>query len=218
MTQAAVFDLDGTIVEGDTYVGYLLGYLRRHPERWPHAAGLSAALALYYSGRRDNTWLKITFLRAILGAAERSALAGWTDEFVEKIVSRRVRRAALDRIEHHRDRGDRLVLATASLDFYVEPLAQRLGFDDIVCSRAAWDETGRLTGQLLHGNCYGVNKVAQVKALLERNGVMTLEAVYSDHHSDLPLFELAINRIAVNPTRKLQQQAEQAGLIIEMWK
>ena len=69
-----LFDLDGTITRRDTYLAYLLGFLARHPERLLRAAPLSLAALRYLIGERDNTWLKTTFLRAILGSIPRRLL------------------------------------------------------------------------------------------------------------------------------------------------
>ena len=68
MGAVAVFDLDGTITRRDTYLAYLLGFLGRHPERWSRAAPLPFAVLYHLAGWRSNTWLKTTFLRAVLGA------------------------------------------------------------------------------------------------------------------------------------------------------
>jgi hypothetical protein len=82
----ALFDLDGTITRRDTYLAYLLGFLARHPERWPRATPLPLAVLGYLLGVRDNTWLKTTFLRAILGGAPRSLLASWTEIFLNQML------------------------------------------------------------------------------------------------------------------------------------
>jgi phosphatidylglycerophosphatase C len=78
----ALFDLDGTIARRDTYLAYLLGFLARHPERWPRAAPLPIAVLCHLAGWRSNTWLKTTFLRAVLGGIPRGRLESWTESFL----------------------------------------------------------------------------------------------------------------------------------------
>jgi phosphatidylglycerophosphatase C len=213
----ALFDLDGTITRRDTYLAYLVGFLLRHPGRLPRAAALPLAVLRHLAGQHDNTWLKITFLRAVLGGLPRSMLESWTRTFLERILAAGLRTRALETIERHRAAGHRLVLVTASLDFYAEPLAMRLGFDDVLCTRAAFDDTGRLTGDLNGDNCHGARKLERVRQYLTAAAAHTKITCYADHHSDLPLLRFVQAPVAVNPTRQLRKSAVALGIPIEDW-
>jgi len=83
----ALFDLDGTITRRDTYLAYLLGFLGRHPERWPRAGALPLAVVSHLAGWRSNTWLKTTFLRAVLGGVPRRRLEAWSNSFLDGVLS-----------------------------------------------------------------------------------------------------------------------------------
>jgi HAD superfamily hydrolase (TIGR01490 family) len=216
----AIFDLDGTITRRDSYLAYLLFYLRHHPGRWPYAPAAAAAGVLFGAGLLGHDAMKCAALRLMLAGAERSALARWSDRFVEARSPAMIRPGALARIEGHRRSGDRLMLATASLDIYVEPLARRLGFARTVCTRVAWSETGRLTGGLDGANLRGVHKVTAIEQALateggRRDGVVV---AYADHHSDLPLLRWADRGTAVNPTARLAAVAAAEGLRVEDWE
>lgn len=213
----ALFDLDGTITRRDTYLAYLLGYLLRHPRRLARAASLGIALVLYFAGRRDNTWLKTRFLHAILGGVERQSLQRWTDRFLDRTLRYGLRPRALETIARHRAAGDRLLLVTASLDFYALPLAARLGFEGAICTRAAVDGAGRLTGDLDGGNCHGVEKLRCVEAWLRAHAPNSLLTFYTDSHVDLPLLRAVQRPIAVNPTRRMRRTAGELGIAIEDW-
>lgn len=214
----AVFDLDHTITRRDTFLPWLTGILIRHPARWPASLPLPLAVLRHKSGRRDNHWLKTTFLGAIVGGLERPPLEAWSAQFLDTLIARGLRRRARATIERHRLAGDRLVLASASPDLYVEPLAAALGFDDVVCTRLAVDERGRPTGDLDGGNCYGPAKVERLAAILGARPPQTSLTVYTDHHSDLGLLRLATHPVAVNPTRALRREARAAGIPIEDWQ
>jgi phosphatidylglycerophosphatase C len=212
-----LFDLDGTITRRDTYLVYLLGYLRRHPWRLLRALGLPFAVGLYALRLRNNTWLKTTFLGAVLGGLPRDSLTGWTEAFVGRVLERDLRPGAARRIEALQGAGVRLVLVTASFDFYAEPLARRLGFERVFCTRAEVDPEGRLTGSLAGSNCYGEQKRAVVRAWIEREAA-SLVWFYSDHHSDLSLLRAVDRPVAVNPTPKLRRAALELGIPIEDWE
>jgi HAD superfamily hydrolase (TIGR01490 family) len=212
-----LFDLDGTITRRDTYLAYLLGFLARHPERLMRAAPLSLAVLRYLIGERDNTWLKTTFLRAILGGMPRSLLESWTKVFLDRVLTRGLRAGSLKAIEHHRTAGHRLIMVTASLDFYAEPLSRRLGFDSVLCTRAAYDAEGRVTGALDGENCYGEGKLRRVQRYLAEAAAGLPVVCYADHHADLPLLAFATDPVAVNPSRRLKRVAIRQGITIEDW-
>lgn len=218
MTRRVIlFDLDGTLTRRDTYLAYLLGFLARRPQRWWQVAPLGGSVVLHFAGWRDNTWLKTTFLRRVLGGEEREAVKAWTTIFLDRVWRTGFRARAPEIIAQHRHAGDRLLLVTASLDLYAEPLAERLGFDAVVCSRAAFDADGRLTGALTNGNCYGPGKLQQVRDYLDRHAPGASAVCYSDHHADLPLLRWVAQPIAVNPTSRLRQEALRLGIPIQDW-
>ncbi len=213
----AIFDLDGTLTRRDTFLAYLTGFLRRTPVRWPRTLPLPGAVSLYYGGQRDNTWLKIVFLRAILGGLAREDLASWTERFLDRLVARGLRSEARHTMDRHRAVGDRLVLATASLDLYVEPFGARLGFDAVLCTRVAWDPQGRLTGALSGPNCYGAAKLARVESWTATSGLTGPLSVYADHHSDLELLQRAERPVAVCPTPRLRAAARRLSIPVQEW-
>jgi haloacid dehalogenase-like hydrolase len=66
-------------------------------------------------------------------------------------------------MERHRAAGHGLVLVTASLDFYANPFGRWLGFDAVLCTRAAYDAEDRVTRALVGDNCYGLAKLRLVQ-------------------------------------------------------
>lgn len=211
----AVFDLDGTVTSGDTYVAFLLHFLRAHPVRLLRTSSLPFAVAMHRAGLRDNTWLKARFMERILGGTDRARIERSVESFLSGLLTRGLRPGALAALEAHRARGDRLILASASFDLYVEPLAEALGFHTVVCTRAAWQH-GALTGRLDGPNCYGHAKLELLQRHLGRTEGAGVTA-YSDHHTDLPLLTWSEHGVAVNPTPKLSRLAEQNGLDVADW-
>lgn len=63
-----------------------------------------------------------------------------------------VRPMAERRIAWHKERGHRLVLVSASLDLYLEPITRELGFDDLLCTRLSKNH-GVFDGNLDGKNC-----------------------------------------------------------------
>ena len=109
-------------------------------------------------------------------------------------------------------------MVTASLDFYVEELGRRLGFETVLCTRSSWDESVKLSGELEGDNCYGRAKLARLEDYFGDRRKDWLTIGYSDHHSDLPLLSWVDTAVAVNPTAKLRKLAKMNGYEIQDWE
>ena len=213
----AVFDLDGTITRRDTFLPFLLGRLRRTPARWTATRRLARAVALHYAGRIDNSTLKTAFLTAIVAGETEDGIRSWTTAFVKRLIRAGLRRDALVTLAAHRAAGWTTVLATASPDLYVAPLAAELAFDAVIATRLERRSDGRFTGRLDGGNCYGAEKAARVAAWCANAPVSGPLWVYTDHHADLPLLDMADRRIGVSPSRRLRSAAASRGISLVAW-
>jgi len=216
-TGIAVFDLDGTLSRRDTFLPFLLGYLRRNPARWNVLPRLALAAAAHYAGLIDNHALKATFLTAIVGGATEDDLRAWTATFLDRLIRTGLRPDALAALAAHRATGTTTVLATASPELYVIPLGVRLGFDAVIATRLARDDAGHFTGRLDGGNCHGPEKAtrfARWRANMRASGPVT---VYTDHHADLPLLAMADHGFAVSPTRRLREAAASGSISLVAW-
>ena len=71
---------------------------------------------------------------------------------------------ALPIIEDHRASGRLLVLATTTPDDMIRPLADRLGFDDVVATRYGLDGEGRYDGSIDGEFVWGPGKLRAVRA------------------------------------------------------
>ena len=215
---AVIFDLDKTITRNDTYLAFLIYMLRLHPRRLLRCAFLPVAVLLHKVRLRDNSWLKQVFLRAIAGGLPREVIEQCSSRFLEQVLANDIRPTALRAIACHRDARHRLVLATASFDFYSEEPGRRLGFDAIICTPSDWEAEHRLTGKIQGKNCYGANKLARLREYFgEQRGQLHLIG-YSDHHTDAFFLQWVDQAVAVNPTPKLQKIARQQGFAIEDWE
>jgi HAD superfamily hydrolase (TIGR01490 family) len=214
---AAVFDLDKTVTKRPTYVPFLLSVARREPSKLLYAGPIVLAGLAYKIGLISRGRVKEFMLRAIVGRASRAEVAAHAEAFVAECLDRGLRPGARRALAEHRARGDNLILATASFDFYVERLGRQLGFDAVIATRAAWDQDGRLLGRIDGENCYGAEKLRRLEeALPDLRGRYRVVA-YSDSHADLPLLLWADTGVAVNPSRRLRRHARSGGLDVVDW-
>ena len=213
----AVFDLDGTITKRDTYRWYLIQYLLHDRRRLTNIFDLPLHVARYSLGLVDNGWLKERFLEALLGGVDMKKLDSFTEKFVDKLFGNGIRHGALTAIKEHQRSGDRVIMVTASLDFYVGRIGERLAIKEIACTKTSRTKEGRLSGLLDGKNCYGEYKVGMLKALLSDDRSKYKIVAYTDHHSDIPLLEWADEGVAVNPTSKLANLAGERGYKVVLW-
>ena len=187
MRVVAAFDFDGTLTQRDT----LVPYLARVAGRGMLAAAFAreaVGVAAWMIGREDIDAVKCRIMRRVLAgvpveAARRAALAHADD------VLRSLRRQALARVRWHREQGHRLVLASAGLDLYLEPVARAIGMDDVLCSRLAVRD-GVLTGELEGADCTGEEKLRRLEALVGGLAGVELYA-YGDSAGDAALLAAA---------------------------
>ena len=109
--------------------------------------------------------------------------------------------------EKHRAAGRKLVMATTSPVAFVGPLADALGFDDVIATR--WKSAhGAYLGELDGEFVWGVKKSEAVAAWAEANEIrLDRSYAYSDSYYDSPMLDLVGHPVAVNPDPNLTTTA-----------
>lgn len=109
--------------------------------------------------------------------------------------------------DKHRAAGRKLVLATTSPDPFVRPLAEALGFDDVIASK--WKiADGHYLGELDGPFVWGVAKSDAVAEWADANDVTLARSyAYSDSYYDSPMLDSVGHPVAVNPDPNLTTTA-----------
>ena len=210
--ETVVFDLDGTLIEGDSFVRYLLFCLWSSPWRVVRCVHLPFVVLIYLLKIKNNSWLKQVFLQAVVGGLKAQRIEHISHVFSRWICNKKLKSQSRAKLQMHRELGQRIVLVSASPDLYVRLIARHLGIEHVYCTEVGW-ENDRCTGTLASQNVYGPAKLAVLDENAESLGV-----AYSDHHSDLELLLAAETGIAVDPTRELLHAATREGLCVESWR
>lgn len=208
--------MDRTVTRTGTYTLFLLHAARRlAPWRLPLGVAVPFAMLAYVVRAIDRRRLKEVSQHLLLGGCvPRARLAPATLSFAEEIVRTNIRPGALRQIAADRAEGRRLVLATASYRFYVEPIARKLGFDDVIATGCVGGLDDMIRARIDGENNYGPAKLRLVQAWMKAAGIAREEAdirFYSDHVSDAPVLEWANTGVAVNPSRGLRRLARTRG-------
>ncbi len=218
---AAIFDLDRTITKSGTFTPFLLSTRDAGPARLALLARFTPYMALYKAGRLSRKTLKNQMMAMALAGFERAKIAAFADRFVAHILANGVYADAIAAIARHRAAGDRLILATASVDFYAQLFAERLGLDECIASETDYEENRTSPPQITGENCYGEAKRTLVSARLdahygEKRDNLRI-SFYTDHISDLPLLKTADAPNVVNPKSALRAHARKAGWLVCSW-
>jgi len=91
----------------------------------------------------------------------------------------------------------------------VTPLAQYLGVDQAIASRAEVDEAGRYTGAMEFYS-YGPYKADAMRTIAAAQRIdLAASYAYSDSATDLPMLEAVGHAVVVNPDRELLRAAQE---------
>jgi HAD superfamily hydrolase (TIGR01490 family) len=216
MNRIAIYDMDKTITRVSTFGPFLRhAVLRLSPWRVVMLPGVLAATAAYALKRIDRGRLKEISLALLLGPhLDRSKLAPLAEGFAARTMAGNIYPQAIERLAADRAAGYRLVLATASNRLYVDAIAAKLGFDDVIATDSMIGLDSRVSARIDGENCYGPAKLRMVQAWMGRQGIDRGEAhirFYSDHASDEPALAWADEGFAVNAHDELRRLAEQRG-------
>jgi len=198
-TLIAIFDLDGTLTKKDTYIPFLLSILKKRPERLIHTLGLPFFMLFYFIKVLNNNELKEIFLYKVLSEMEIGEVAFISSKFVENLLKKGMNPLGVKLLNMHQNNRDRIIIATASFDIYVNSIAKRLGVHELICTRAE-TKNGRYTGKIDGLNCYGEEKLIKIKQYLGELLQARIIA-YSDHLSDFPMLKFANEGYLVTPSR-----------------
>lgn len=193
MTQAAdqrvaVFDVDGTLLRGDCLllavrrssgiIDRLLGGLILLP--WM----IGWKLHLLSTSRFKQATIAVFGLCEVVNRAE----AEGREEWLLRELLTQLRPEALKRLRWHQERGDRVLLCSASPRMLLQSLADWLGVE-LLCTELQ-GEKGEWLPKLNGPNCKGPEKVRSLVRYLGQLEGLTIEA-YGDSKGDRELLQLA---------------------------
>jgi HAD superfamily hydrolase (TIGR01490 family) len=215
--------MDKTVTRRATYNGFLLHMaLHKSPWRLLLAPFLPVGLALYALKIWDRAQLKQFSQILLIGRrVPKAQFAKYLESHADMVVGKNVYPQLLARVAQEKAAGYRHVMATASYRLYVEAIAKRLGFDDVIATDLSTDSSGHVLARIDGHNCYDVAKLELVKRWMERHGLDRATChirAYSDHVSDAPLLNYADEPFATNPHGPLARLAENKGWRILDWR
>ena len=214
----ALFDLDKTLICADSNSLWMRWLVSQGYAPETLIAEEEALMAQYCQGALSlEAYMSRTL--APLSGMGTLTVNGWVRRFIHRDIMPRVYPAARERLARHQQRGDTIMLISASGEHLMAPIAQRLGahgalavgveivddrYSGAPCAVMAW-RAGKAT------------RLADWRALQQENRFQQTWA-YSDSITDLPLLALADHACAVNPDAQLLDEARQRGWQVAHWE
>lgn len=155
----------------------------------------------------------VRFNTSTMRAREPAVAAAARARFMSAVIEPALRPAAMALVEHHKARGHRTLIVTATNEWITEPIARRFGVDDLIAVRLARDARG-YTGEIAGTPSFQHGKVVRVGQWLRAHGLARAQlriVFYSDSCNDLPLLEFADEPVATNPDERLRAIAIERG-------
>lgn len=211
MARLALFDLDNTLLAGDSDHSWGEWLCQRGlVDAGEYQARNDAFYADYLAGQLDVIAYQ-NFTQAILARHPMEQLAQWHRQFMSEVIEPIILPKGEALLEEHRAAGDRLVIITATNRFITGPIAARLGVATLLATECEMRD-GRYTGTTFDVPCYQGGKVTRLQRWLGENGMSLDDSYfYSDSRNDLPLLEAVSNPVAVDPDDTLRATAQARG-------
>ena len=214
MARLVVFDLDHTLLSGDSDVLWCDFLLARGELDRAAFAARNAEVERRYRAGEITAQVFTEFYLSTLAGRARAALASLREDFMREAIVPRIPASARALVETHRRAGDLLVLSTATNRFLVELTARDLGFEHLIATEP------EVRGGAFSGRATGVlnmreGKPRRLRDWLAGRGLadsaLADASAYSDSINDLPLMELATEPVATNPSPPLEAVARERG-------
>ena len=216
MRAAAIFDLDGTILNTSSERTFFLYLLLR--------GELGVKDFLTWMGYFARTAYAAEYSKAT--KANKMYLRNKPVEKVHELASRcfskmlvgRISKDAVAEIERHRREGRCLILLSGTLDFLLEHFMRHLNMDSMIGASV------EIQDDVFTGRVSGLHPLGEAKAVITRQIAEQYEIDldksygYGNSFSDVSFLHTVGQAIAVNPDSRLTRHAKQQGWEIASFK
>lgn len=189
LVRLAVFDLDGTVLAGNSWRAY---YRATAPTDW-RLLGLGALRA---AGFLNGGRFRESAVAGLAGAS-RNCLQETGERLLERHLLGAIRDDARLEVAARRTAGFHLLLLTAAWEFLAQPVARVLGFDAVLATELEFKD-GRATGRLAGPEVVGLEKRVRLQAAVAGLDVdWRNSCAFGDSESDLEVMRLVGERVGI---------------------
>ena len=209
-----IFDLDNTILNGDSDYAMVNYLVQTNILDESAAIKNQQFIEDYNRGELDFDAYTSFALSAYIGLTLEE-INQLILPFVAKVIEPLINIFALKMIHDHGDQGDTILLASATNELIVRPIAQRLDIPNVIGTQVEFINN-QCSGAYIPPSALGAGKLELVTQWMARNDYTEFEDVtfYSDSINDLPLLEAVGHPKVVSPDPALEKIAAARGWTI----
>lgn len=203
MEKLAIFDVDYTLTSKETLGEFLKFMIKKDPGLFVHVPKSLGAAFLYAIGVFSAQKAKEHFL-AFVDGIEEEKLQELVKEFYETSLINIFYSDAIDMIRKLKAEGCRIILISASAEFYLNELYGIEEVDKIIGTKFKVID-GKQTRIIDGENCKGDAKVVRLMEYLKEEKMdvdFKNSYMFSDSLSDSPLFHLVGHPYLINYKKK----------------
>ena len=183
----ALFDFDGTISNADSFRGFIIFYCG-YSKFVLGSIILSPIYLLYNLGLIKNNIMKEMAISFYFKNESVSNLWSKGKQYGDNEIDKIVRDKAREQIKWHQSQGDKVIIVSASANIWLDSWCSRNNIELIATELEEID--GKITGKLINGNCFGIEKVIRVEKVVNVSDYEEIYA-YGDSRGDLELLDFS---------------------------
>ena len=210
------FDCDHTVIDTDCELTWInmLADMGRVPEHY--RAKQQHYIDLHARGQTPEKEYLEFILREFVGQTP-GAMQQLAQYNFESHIESRIFPGARAAVKKHQQQKIPVVLLSGSTRAMVTPIAEALGFADVVCTELELLH-GTFTGGIVGPFCIRDGKLRRGLDYCQQHDLDFQNAMYyGDSISDIDIFEKIGSPVAVNPNSKLQEIASQKHWATVNW-
>ncbi|OAL81599.1 phosphoserine phosphatase [Acinetobacter sp. SFB] len=196
----ALFDFDGTLCKKDSFTGFIFYALsKRHIVK--QGIKILPWIQAYYLNAYPAHAMRSKLFRAMFSNANALELEKVAQQYANNLVSQ-LNPPLLKQLRQHQALGDEVVLVSASVDIYLQPVCSLLNIDLICTQTEQINDT--YTGQYTTPDCSSEQKKQRI---LEKYSLEHYSVIYAYGNSieDKEMLELADHRYMVGVDKTIPQ-------------
>jgi HAD superfamily hydrolase (TIGR01490 family) len=195
IVKVAIFDFDDTIFRGQSHA-YYFRFLKRN--RLSLLKKFKFYWRFYVTNAKGTAREKKEIGLNLIEGMNVEKIRTLTDEFYAKVIKKRLNYSMIEFVDFLKEKDYFIILASGGFDVYLNRFVSEFKFDMVITSNVLFMNNVCM-GKIYGEECLGKEKSRLVVESLNGYDVdWSRSIVVSDHKSDMPIFNLAANKLVVD--------------------
>lgn len=203
MEKLGIFDIDYTLTKRETAMEFMFFLIKKNPKNIIYFPKSALSALMYLFKIYDAGKSKEIFLSFIKNISEND-MKKIAKEFYDEVLSKILYDDAINMIKKLKNNGYKIILISASAEFYLNELYNIKEVDKIIGTKFELKD-GKYNNKIIGKNCKGQEKVKRLYEYLKNQNIeadFKNSYMFSDSLADLPLFNLVGNPYLINAKKR----------------